>query len=396
MFAHWPAPAGAPTVLIYGHYDVQPVDPLNEWTACQPFEPMVKGGKIWGRGTTDDKGQIWSLLKALETLIKVHGGLPVGVKLLFEGEEEVGSEGLTKWLPENQELLACDLVLVADTAMLGKGKPSITYGLRGLLYFQVEVTAAAKDLHSGSFGGGVANPINVLAAMIARLHDEGHRVTVPGFYDDVLPITTAETANYARLPEGTEELLAASGAPAAFGEKGFTTAQRITCRPTLDCNGIWGGFAGKGPKTVLPATAGMKISMRLVPNQNRAAISAAFDAYINNLAQDIGHGAVNVTVTEMHGGNWFICPLEEPTLQMAAAAMSEVFGVQCLFTREGGSIPIVADMAAIMGKPIILMGLGLHDENAHAPNEHFDLENFVLGIKAALLFFQKLASRAEA
>jgi acetylornithine deacetylase/succinyl-diaminopimelate desuccinylase-like protein len=386
VYAYFRGPAGAPTVLVYGHYDVQPVDPLELWTS-PPFEPVVKDGKIWARGSTDDKGQIWIHLKAIETLMKVKGALPVSIKLLFEGEEEVGSEALTAWLPKNTDLLACDVVLVSDSSMMAKGEPSINYGLRGLSYFQIEVESAKGDLHSGTFGGSVANPINVLAKLLADLKDENNRVTVPGFYDDVLPLSDEELANYAKLPEGTAELLASTNAPKACGEVGFTTAQRVSCRPTLDANGIWGGFAGEGAKTVLPCKAGMKVSMRLVPNQDLDKIAHAFEAHVRKLTPD----CVRLKVTHMHGGRWFICPLSEPMLQKAAAALKEVFGKECLFTREGGSIPIVADMAAALHKPVVLMGFGLNSEQAHAPNEHFDLDNFHNGIKAALLALHKLA-----
>jgi len=386
VYGYHPGPAGAPTVLIYGHYDVQPVDPLELWKN-PPFEPVIHDGKIWARGSTDDKGQIWIHLKALETILKNEGQLPVSVKMVFEGEEEVGSEALTKWLPQHADLLACDVVLVSDSSMLSKGQPSINYGLRGLVYFQVEVEAAKGDLHSGTFGGAVANPINELAKILAALKDKKNRVKIPGFYDDVLALSEEELANYAKLPEGTKDLIKSTGAPKACGEKGFTTAQRTSARPTLDANGIWGGYMGEGAKTVLPSKAGMKVSMRLVPNQDIDKITKSFTDYVKKLTPK----CVRLTITPMHGGHWFICPLTEPMLQKAAAALQEVFGKECLFTREGGSIPIVADMAAILKKPVVLMGFGLNSEQAHAPNEHFDLDNFHNGIKATLLCYYKLA-----
>lgn len=386
VYGFHPGPAGAPTVLIYGHYDVQPVDPLELWTT-PPFEPTIRDGKIFGRGTTDDKGQLLIHLKAVETMLKLEGKLPVSIKFLFEGEEEVGSEALTAWLPGNKDLLACDVVLVSDSSMIAKGQPSINYGLRGLIYFQVDLETATGDLHSGSFGGGVANPINVLAELLASMKDENNRVTIPGFYDDVLEITAEEQANYALLPEGTAELLASSGAEMAYGEAGYTTAQRISARPTLDANGIWGGFSGEGAKTVLPARAGLKVSMRLVPNQDPKKIAALFKDYVEKHTPK----AARLKITEMHGGRWFMCPLTEPALRKGAASLEEVYGKQCLFTREGGSIPIVADMAAVLKKPVVLMGFGLNSEQAHAPNEHFDLENFQRGIKTSLLYLHKLA-----
>lgn len=386
VYAHHPGPAGSPTVLIYGHYDVQPVDPLNLWNT-PPFEPTVKDGKLWARGASDDKGQIWIHVKALETLLKTEGKLPVSIKLLFEGEEEVGSPALTAWLPANQERLKCDLILVSDTSMLAKDQPSICYSLRGLAYFQVDVQAAKGDLHSGSYGGGLANPVNVLAEILASMKDDKNRVAIEGFYDDVLELTPEDLANYKKLPEGTEELLRETGAPAACGEEGYTTAQRLAARPTLDANGIWGGFSGEGAKTVLPAKAGMKVSMRLVPNQDPQKINALFKAHVKKVTPP----SVKINVTEMHGGRSFICPLTEPALQKAAAAMKEVFGKDCLFTREGGSIPVIADMAASFRKPVVLMGFGLNSENAHAPNEHFDLDNFYCGIKTCLIYLKKLA-----
>ncbi len=386
VYAHHQGPAGSPTVLIYGHYDVQPVDPLELWDS-PPFEPTIKDGKIWARGASDDKGQIWLHVKALETLLKTDGVLPVSIKLLFEGEEEVGSPALTAWLPDNRERLACDLILVSDTSMLAKDQPSICYSLRGLAYFQVDVQAARGDLHSGSYGGGVANPINVLAEILASMKDEKGRVAIEGFYDDVLELTPEDLANYAKLPEGTEDLIRETGVPAVRGEEGFSTAQRLGARPTLDANGIWGGFSGEGAKTVLPAKAGMKVSMRLVPNQDPQKINGLFKAHLKKVTPP----SVRIHATEMHGGRSFLCPLTEPALQKAAAAMREVYGKECLFTREGGSIPVIADMAASFGKPVVLMGFGLNSENAHAPNEHFDLDNFFCGIKTGLIYLNKLA-----
>ena len=386
VLAEHPGPAGAPTVLIYGHYDVQPVDPLELWDS-PPFVPVIKDGRIWGRGTTDDKGQLWTHVKSLETILKNRGELPVNVKIIFEGEEEIGSLALTAWLPDNLERLGCDIVLVSDTSMIAKGRPSINYGLRGLAYFQVELEAAETDLHSGSYGGGVANPINVLADLLASMKDADNRVAIEGFYDDVLDLTPEDEANYAKLPDGDDEILDATGAPMIFGEKGFTTAQRISARPTLDANGIWGGFAGDGAKTVLPSKAGLKVSMRLVPNQTPEKIAELFRRHVQRHTPD----AVRVKVTEMHGGNAFICPLSEPALQKAAAALTEVFGAECVFTREGGSIPIIADMARLLDRPVVLMGFGLNSEKAHAPNEHFDLEHFQQGIKTSIAYLYKLA-----
>jgi acetylornithine deacetylase/succinyl-diaminopimelate desuccinylase-like protein len=320
-------------------------------------------------------------------MLKVAGKLPVSVKLLYEGEEEIGSPGLTAWLPQNKERLACDLVLVSDTSMLGPGQPSIDYGLRGLTYCQVDLKGPAGDLHSGGFGGAVANPINVLAGLLAALKDENQRVTIPGFYDDVLDLDEQERANFGTLPEGSAEVLADSGAPATCGEAGFTTAQRLGARPSLDANGIWGGFSGTGAKTVLPAEAGMKVSMRLVPNQDPQTISDLFRAHLEKIVPE----TVKMTITDLHNGHPFLCPLSEPALQKAAQSLTEVFGKKCLFVRGGGSIPIVAEMARELKRPVVLMGFGLLSEQAHAPNEHFDLGNFHLGLKASLTYLRRLA-----
>jgi acetylornithine deacetylase/succinyl-diaminopimelate desuccinylase-like protein len=385
VWAHHPGPAGAPTLLIYGHYDVQPVDPVELWDS-PPFEPVIKDGKIWARGTTDDKGQLFTHIKALQTLLELEGALPVTVKLLIEGEEEVGSPALTAWLTDNVGRLDCDLVVVSDSSMMGKNQPSMSYGLRGLAYFVVDMEAAKGDLHSGSYGGGVANPINELAKLLTTMKDDNHHVTIEGFYDDVIELTEEELANYANLPDGAERVLEETGAPAISGEAGYSTAQRLGARPTLDSNGIWGGHAGQGAKTVLPAKAGMKVSTRLVPNQDPHKIGELFRAHVAKHTPP----TVTATVTELHGGHPFICPLTEPALQTAAAAMQEVFGGTCAFTREGGSIPIIADIARMIEKPVVLMGYGLNSEQAHAPNEHFDLENFVKGTQTNIVYLKKL------
>jgi acetylornithine deacetylase/succinyl-diaminopimelate desuccinylase-like protein len=388
LFAHYPGPAGAPTLLIYGHYDVQPVDPLNEWVT-PPFQPDIREGRIYARGASDDKGQLFAHIKAVETVLRETGSLPVSIKLLFEGEEEVGSEALGKWLPAHKDLLACDVLLISDGGMIAKGQPSIDYGLRGLVYMQVEVEAAKSDLHSGSFGGAVANPINVLADILTSMKDKKNRVKIAGFYDDVLPISPEEKANYAKLPHSDKQFLKDTGAPKLFGEKGYTTLERKSARPTLDANGIWGGFAGEGAKTVLPARAGAKVSMRLVPNQDPKKISDAFRAHVAKVAPK----AVRVKVSEFQGGLPFICPLTDPALQKAAQALTMVFGKECLFGREGGSIPIVADFSALLKAPVVLMGFGLPNENAHAPNENFDLDNFSKGIKSSIAYMHLLAEK---
>ena len=388
LFAHYPGPEDAPTLLIYGHYDVQPVDPLNLWTT-PPFEPEIRDGKLYARGAADDKGQLFTHVKAMETILKEKGSLPITVKMLLEGEEEVGSSALSKWLPNNVDKLACDALMISDGSMVAKGQPSIDYGLRGLSYFQIELEAAAGDLHSGSFGGAVANPINVLADILASMKDENNRITIEGFYDDVLALTDEEKENYAKLPYDEEQFLKTTGAPAIFGEEGFTTLQRLSARPTLDANGIWGGFMGEGAKTVLPAKAGMKVSMRLVPDQDPKKIADAFRRHVERVAPE----AVRCHVTEFHSGPAFICPLTEPALQKAARALKIAFGKDCLFAREGGSIPIVSEFSALLKKPVVLMGFGLQTDNTHAPNEHFDLDNFRLGIKASIAYLHILAEK---
>jgi len=322
-------------------------------------------------------------------VLRETGSLPVSVKLLLEGEEEIGSTALGKWLPGHQDLVACDVLLVSDGGMIAKGQPSIDYGLRGLVYMQVEVEAAASDLHSGSFGGAVANPINVIADILASMKDKKNRVRIKGFYDDVLPITPEEKENFAKLPYSDKAFLKSTGAPKLYGEKGYTTLERKAARPTLDANGVWGGFAGEGAKTVLPARAGMKVSMRLVPNQDPKKIADAFRAHVKKVAPK----AVRVKVSEFQGGLPFICPLTDPALQKAAKALELAFGKECLFSREGGSIPIVADFSALLKAPVVLMGFGLPDENAHAPNENFDLDNFRRGIKASIAYMHLLAEK---
>ncbi len=388
LFAHYPGPAGAPTLLIYGHYDVQPVDPLNEWTT-PPFQADIRDGKIYARGAADDKGQLFAHIKAIDVMLRENGALPVSVKLLLEGEEEIGSDALGKWLPSHVELLRSDVLLISDGGMIAKGQPSIDYGLRGLVYMQVEVEAAKTDLHSGSFGGAIANPINVLADILSSMKDKQNRVKIKGFYDDVLPITPEEKENFAKLPHSDRAFLKETGAPKLFGEKGYSTLERKSARPTLDANGFWGGFMGQGAKTVLPARAGMKVSMRLVPNQDPKKIADAFRAHVEKVAPK----AVRVKVSEFQGGLPFICPLTEPALQKAAKALEIVFGKECLFGREGGSIPIVADFSALLKVPVVLMGFGLPNENAHAPNENFDLDNFRKGIKASIAYMHLLAQK---
>ncbi|HEX2172142.1 MAG TPA: dipeptidase [Dehalococcoidia bacterium] len=353
-----------PTVLIYGHYDVQPVDPLDQWQS-PPFEPQERGGELYGRGTVDDKGQVYVHLKAIESWLSQTGDLPVNVKLMVEGEEEIGSENLTRFLLDNHDRLAADAVLISDTPMFRRGYPSICYGLRGLCYMEVHVRTSPVDLHSGSLGGVVANPANALAEIIAKLHDDQGRVTIPGFYDRVRPIAPAEREALAKLPFDEAEFLRTVGAPGLVGEAGFSTLERLWARPTLDVNGIWGGFSGEGTKTIIPATAAAKISMRLVADQDPEEIARLFEEYVPTLAPP----GVTVTVRRHHGGRPFIAPVEHPAFQAADRALERAFGRAPVYIREGGSIPFVAEIADVLQRPCLLVGFGLPDENSHAPNE---------------------------
>jgi acetylornithine deacetylase/succinyl-diaminopimelate desuccinylase-like protein len=388
VYAEHPGPEGAPTALIYGHYDVQPEDPIDLWDT-PPFEPTERDGLLFGRGTVDDKGQLMTHVNALEAYLKVRGELPVGVKLVFEGEEEVGSENLSTFLHENAAKLGCDVVVVSDTSMFARDLPTITYALRGLTYFEIGVQASKGDLHSGSYGGAVANPGNELAKIIASMKDDDHRITIPGFYDDVLELTVEEREQFAKLPHSDEEYRAALDAPALVGEKGFTTVERKWARPTLDVNGMWSGFMGEGAKTVLPAKAGAKISMRLVPHQDPEKIEKAFAEHVMNVA---GEG-VTVKVEPVHSGRAFLCPLDDPMLKAAACALEKGFGKCPVYTREGGSIPIVTEFQETLKAPILLLGLGAPGENAHAPNENFVLDHFYNGIKSWIYLWDEVTKK---
>jgi acetylornithine deacetylase/succinyl-diaminopimelate desuccinylase-like protein len=375
-----------PTVLIYGHYDVQPVDPLELWTN-PPFEPTIIKGKIYARGTTDDKGQLFIHLKSLEAYFKNDNSLPVNVKLLFEGEEEVGSANLEKFLEDNKSLLKCNLVVISDTSMYAKGLPSICYGLRGLAYMQIDITGPNKDLHSGSYGGAVENPINALANIITKLKDERGKILIDGFYDDVIPLSDKEREEFKRLPYDEKEFKKELEVDEVYGEEGYTTTERLSARPTLDCNGIWGGFQGEGAKTVLPAKAGAKISMRLVPNQDPKKIEKLFINFVNKISPK----TVKVEVTGLHGGKPSVTPIDTPAIKAALVALKKGFGVEPVFMKEGGSIPIVNSFKEILEADTVLLGFGLPDENAHSPNEHLDLDNFHKGILSITHYFKELS-----
>jgi len=391
VFAEWLKSPGKPTLLVYGHHDVQPVDPLEKWVT-PPFEPAIREGRMWGRGVVDDKGQVHIHVKAIEAFLKTVGKLPLNLKLIVEGEEEIGSENLDTLMRDKAKDLEADFVCVSDTAMFGRGIPSLCVGLRGLMYLEVRVDGPTTDLHSGSFGGGVANPVNALARMIARLHDDHGKIQVPGFYEKVIELTAAERAEIASLPFDEKEWLASTGASEVFGEKGYSTLERVWARPTLDCCGIHGGFAGEGAKTIVPSFASAKVSCRLVPDQEPEDIEKLVATYLKSVAPP----GVRVTVTYLHGGRPYLAPTDHPVFEVAKRAFAKAFGRPTVFIREGGSIPFVRTIADATGKPCLLMGFGQPDENAHAPNEWLDLENYHLGIKSAAYLYEELGKLTTA
>jgi acetylornithine deacetylase/succinyl-diaminopimelate desuccinylase-like protein len=391
VFAEWEGPPGAPTLLVYGHHDVQPVDPLDQWIS-PPFEPAVREGRMWGRGVVDDKGQVYIHAKAIESFVRTRGALPIRLKLIVEGEEESGSVNLDGLLRDHAADLAADFVCVSDTAMFGRGIPSLCVGLRGLAYVEVVVEGPSTDVHSGSFGGGIANPVHALARMIASLHDAAGRVTIPGFYDRVRRLSPAERAQIAALPFDEKEWLAASGSSAALGEEGYSTLERIWARPTLDVCGITGGFQGEGAKTIIPARASAKVSCRLVPDQEPDEIMRMMRDHLVRIAPP----GVRVSVEMLHGGRPYLAPTDHPIYEVAKRAFSKAFGRDTVFMREGGSIPFVRTIADATGKPCLLMGFGQPDENAHAPNEWLDLGNYHLGIKSAAWLYDEIARMGEA
>jgi acetylornithine deacetylase/succinyl-diaminopimelate desuccinylase-like protein len=387
VYADWLHAPGKPTLLIYGHYDVQPVDPIELWTS-PPFEATIRGDNLYARGSADDKGQVFIHLKSIEAFLRNGGALPINIKMLIEGEEEIGSEHLSEFVKKQKQLLKADLVLISDTAMFAKGVPSVCYGLRGLSYMQINLTGPNKDLHSGSFGGSVHNPIQALAEIIARLHDDKGRIAIPGFYGDVLKLTAAERAAYKKLPWSDKKYAKELGVRGLYGEKGFTTLERVWARPTLECNGIWGGFTGQGAKTVLPSKASAKISMRLVPNQKAQKIAKQFERHIRKLAPR----GVTVGIEYLHGGEAAITPIGSPGVRTAVAALEKGFGKKPLYQREGGSIPIVIQFKQLLGLDTVLLGFGLPDENAHAPDEFINLDNFFGGIRTSAHFYNELPS----
>lgn len=371
-----------PTVLVYGHYDVQPPDPLDLWDS-PPFEPVVKDGKIYARGSCDDKGQVYMHIKALEIMVK-QNQLPCNIKYMIEGEEEVGSDNLGIFVTDNKAKLKADVILISDTALISLDHPSITVGLRGLSYMEVEVTGPNRDLHSGVYGGAVANPVNVLSKMIASLHDDKGRVTIPGFYDKVAELTAAQRKALNDAPFSLQEYKHELGVADVNGEEGYTTLERTGIRPTLDVNGIWGGYTGEGAKTVLPAKAFAKISMRLVPHQDNDEITALFTKHF----QAIAPASVKVKVTALHGGQPAVTPTDSKAFGAASRAFEEVWGKTPIPTRDGGSIPIVALFKKELGLDTVLMGFGLDSDAIHSPNEHYGVKNFLLGIETIVSFYK--------
>jgi len=374
-----------PTVLVYAHMDVMPVDPLNLWTS-PPFEPEIREGRIWARGANDDKGQSFMHAKAFEMMVRTNT-LPCNVKFMIEGEEEVGSPNLGKWCEQHKEMLKADIILVSDTSMIAPDTPSITTGLRGLAYWQVEVTGPAMDLHSGLFGGAVANPINVLAKMIAQMVDEKGMITIPGFYDDVQEISAEERELLAQAPFVLEAYKLSIGVEEVAGEAGYATTERTGIRPTFDVCGIWGGYTGEGAKTVLPSKAFAKISCRLVPNQDHHKIAALFKEHFESIAPK----TVKVEVTSLHGGQGYVCPIDLPAYRAAEKAYIDTYGKRPVPVRSGGSIPIISTFEQVLGIKTILMGFGLESDAIHSPNENFALEQFFNGIRTIPLFYKYFA-----
>ncbi|SKC75160.1 dipeptidase [Ohtaekwangia koreensis] len=376
-----------PTILVYGHYDVQPADPIDLWDS-PPFEPVVKNDKIYARGSCDDKGQVYMHVKAFETMMKLNL-LPCNVKFMVEGEEEVGSDNLGTFVKENKAKLKADIILISDTALISLEHPSITTGLRGLSYMEVEVTGPNRDLHSGVYGGAVANPINILCSMIDSLHDENGKVAIPGFYDKVAELTASERLALNKAPFDLDEYKKELGIDEIKGEKGYTTLERTGVRPTLDVNGIWGGYTGEGAKTVLPSKAHAKISMRLVPNQISSEITELFTKHFQSIAPKY----VKVKVMAHHGGEPAVTQTDSEAYKAASKAFEEVFGKTPIPTRDGGSIPIVALFKKELGLDTVLMGFGLDSDAIHSPNEHYGVNNFLTGIETIVAFYKHYAKK---
>lgn len=384
------APAGAPTLLIYGHYDVQPAEPLELWTS-PPFEPELRNGRIYARGSVDDKGQLYLHIKALEAHLASRGTLPVNVIVLAEGEEEVGSENLEAFLEREKARLACDAVVISDSTMFAPGIPSILSSLRGMAYLQIDVRGASGDLHSGMYGGAVVNPAMALARILSTMHDDTGRIAIPGFYDRVQPFPDHVRAQMRELPFSDDALMHEVGVTALGGEPGYTTLERLWTRPTCEVNGLLSGYTGEGAKTVLPAVSMAKVSFRLVPDQDPEEIARLVQAHVERVAPP----GVTVTVTNLHGGRPWRADLQGPIIDAGKAALTAAFGREPVITGEGGSIPVVGDFERILGAPVLLMGFGLPGENAHAPDEWISAENYRLGIRAAAMLYEEYGRRAN-
>ncbi|GIM45866.1 peptidase M20 [Collibacillus ludicampi] len=385
VYGEWLKAEGKPTVLIYGHYDVQPVDPLELWET-PPFEPDIRDGQIFARGASDDKGQTFMHIKALETILRTTGSLRLNFKFCLEGEEEIGSPNLEEFVAEHKDLLAADVLVISDTSMLGRGKPAICYGLRGLCGLQIDVTGAKADLHSGLFGGAVQNPIHALVELLASMRNKDGQITINGFYDRVLPLTEEEKEAFRALNTDEEQTRKDLQVPDLFGEKGYTMVERTWARPTLEINGIYGGFQGEGIKTVIPSQAHAKITCRLVPDQDPEEILALIEEHVRTHTPP----GVTVEVKRFDKGRPFITPIDHPAIQAAARAYEKVFGVTPAFTRMGGSIPIVETFDRLLHLPIVLMGFSYPDDNFHAPNEHFHLECFDNGLRTLCYYWYEL------
>jgi acetylornithine deacetylase/succinyl-diaminopimelate desuccinylase-like protein len=387
VYGDWLNAPGKPTILFYGHYDVQPVDPINLWTT-PPFEASVRDGEIYARGAADDKGQVFMHIKAVEAHLQKAGRMPLNIKFFIEGEEEVGSVHLDDFVRAHKADLAADVVVISDSPMFDRGIPSICYGLRGLAYFQIDLRGTASDLHSGSFGGAVANPAFILATVLAQMKDKGNgHIRIPGFYDDVRPLSEAERAEWKKLPFNETRYRKDLGAPKLWGEKGYSTLERVWARPTFEVNGLLSGFTGEGAKTVLPAVAMAKVSMRLVPDQDPKKIGDLFEAFVRKVAPR----SVELTVTRMQGGKPWMADFDNVYVRAAGRAIEKGFGKAPVFNREGGSIPVVSTFQAELGVPSVLFGVGLPDENAHAPNEKLDLGNFHNGVIASAYLYDEIA-----
>jgi acetylornithine deacetylase/succinyl-diaminopimelate desuccinylase-like protein len=385
VYAEWLGAPGKPTALLYGHYDVQPVEPLELWKT-PPFEPTEQDGKLYARGACDDKGQVYMHLSAIEAHLATGKKLPINMKLVIEGEEEAGSESLEGFLVGHRKMLDADVIVVSDTGMLSADQPALTYALRGILYTQIEVTGPTRDLHSGEFGGAVMNPANALCAIVAGLRDADGHITVPGFYDKVRTLTATEQAAMHAVPFDEKGFIAETGAPMAYGEKGRSTLERIWTRPTLDVNGMWSGYTGEGSKTVLPSFAAAKVSMRLVPDQDPVALFTAFEKHVRALAP----AAVSVVVKNLHGADPWITSPDSPMLQAAIRALGRAWTKKPALIREGGSIPVMATFAKTHDLPCVLMGFGLHDDQLHAPNEKFSLTSFHGGTRSCAYLYEEL------